>query len=411
MSVLKSAAIVTIGSELTAGLRVDTNTAEIARDLQHYGFRVAESVSLGDEITQLASALRRLTAEHSLVVATGGLGPTHDDVTRDAVAEALGVGLIRDARLTAFLEPFLARHSDPGAAEQVLTQALVLAGAEVLLPTTGTAAGQVIGTPAGVLVLLPGPPREMRPMLASWLTRFPTVRSSPVDLGVTGLPESDVQLAAQRALADLPGIGLTVLARPGDVRVLLLDEGAGDLGLASAGQAVALEIGEACYSTTGETLAEAVVGAARKTGVTIAVAESCTGGMVCAALTDVAGASSVLLGGVVAYGNAAKIDLLRVPSGLLAHYGAVSEQIACAMAEGALERLGVDIAVSTTGVAGPTGGTPEKPIGLVWLAVATAHGSVATSRQMSGADRHIVRSRATAVALDLIRREILRVQP
>ena len=110
MSALKSAAIVTIGSELTEGLRVDTNTAEIARDLQHYGFRVAESVSLGDEITQLSSALRRLTAEHSLVVATGGLGPTHDDVTRDAVAEALGVGLIRDARLTTFLEPFLTRH-------------------------------------------------------------------------------------------------------------------------------------------------------------------------------------------------------------------------------------------------------------------------------------------------------------
>ena len=403
----KSAAIVTVGSELTEGLRIDTNTAEIARDLHPYGFRVAEALSVADDVAVLAAALKRLTRQHELVITTGGLGPTHDDVTRDAASAALGLLLAPDAGLAEFLRPFLARHSDPGAAEQVMSQALVLTGAEVLAPTNGTAAGQVVDTSAGVLVLLPGPPREMRPMLAAWLGQSSRQRAFSADLGVTGLPESDVQLAAQRALLAHPLVGLTVLARPGDVRVLLMDEGAGESELAVAGEAVAHEIGAACYSTTGETLSEAVIRVALAAGVTVATAESCTGGLVCAALTDVAGASAVLLGGVVAYANAAKSELLSVPPGMLAQYGAVSEQTACAMAQGARERLGADIAASTTGVAGPTGGTTDKPVGLVWFAVSTREGTQATVKQMSGADRYAVRARATAVALDLVRREIL----
>jgi nicotinamide-nucleotide amidase len=402
----KTAAIVTVGSELTEGLRVDTNTAEIARDLQRYGFRVSEATSVGDDVSQLADTLARLAAAHALVVTTGGLGPTHDDVTRDAAAQALGVGLSPDESLVAFLEPFLARHRDSDAAEQVLTQALVLAGAEVLLPTNGTAAGQVAATPAGVMVLLPGPPREMRPMLAAWLERFTAVRAAAMDLGVTGMPESDVQLAAQRALSPYPGVGLTVLAKPGDVRVVLLDEGAGERELAVAADAVADEIGDSCYSVSGETLAETVIGVVRAAGVTVACAESCTGGMVCSALTDVEGSSAGLLGGVVAYANAAKVDLLDVPPGLLAQFGAVSEQTARAMAEGARARFGADIAVATTGIAGPDGGTAEKPVGTVWFAVSTAEGTTATLRQMGRADRYAVRSRATAIAMDLIRRAI-----
>jgi nicotinamide-nucleotide amidase len=396
-----------VGSELTEGLRVDTNTAEIARDLQRYGFRVAEAVSLGDDVAAVSDSLRRLTRRYSLVVTTGGLGPTHDDVTRDAVSAALGIGLVADSGLTAFLQPFLSRHSDPGAAAQILSQALVLEGAEILPPTTGTAAGQVVPTEGGFLVLLPGPPREMRPMLASWLERFSSERAAVVDMGVTGLPESDVQLAAQRALAGRTGIGLTVLARPGDVRILLLDEGAGETGLAEARTAVAEEVGAACYSYTGESLAESVVRVCVSAGLTLAAAESCTGGMVCSAITDVPGSSSVLLGGVVAYANSAKIELLSVPPGLLEQCGAVSERTALAMAEGARMRFGADVAVSTTGIAGPDGGTAEKPVGLVWLAVATAGGARAWEMRMSAGDRYAVRARATARALDLVRRSIL----
>ena len=239
----RSAAIVTVGSELVEGLRVDTNTAEVARDLQRYGFRVSEAVSLGDDIGTLSSALARLTSEHSLVVTTGGLGPTHDDITREAVSLALGRPLVADEALTRFLGRFLARHAEPEAADQLFKQALVLSGAEILTPSSGTAAGQVVATPAGTLVLLPGPPREMRPMLAEWLGRFSPTRAEAIDLGVVGMPESDVQIAAQRALLTSTGIGLTVLARPGDVRVLLLDEGAGEDGLAAARDAVAHAIG------------------------------------------------------------------------------------------------------------------------------------------------------------------------
>jgi nicotinamide-nucleotide amidase len=191
------------------------------------------------------------------------------------------------------------------------------------------------------------------------------------------------------------------------VRILLLDEGAGEAGLAEAGSAVAAEVGTACYSSTGESLAETVVRAYISAGLTLAAAESCSGGMVCSAITDVPGASSMLLGGVVAYANSAKIELLSVPPGLLAQFGAVSEQTALAMAQGAREAFGADVAVSTTGVAGPDGGTAEKPVGLVWLAVATAGGSRAWEMRMSAGDRYAVRARATARALDLVRREII----
>jgi nicotinamide-nucleotide amidase len=197
------------------------------------------------------------------------------------------------------------------------------------------------------------------------------------------------------------------LARPGDVRILLLDEGAGETGLAEARTAVAEEVGAACYSYTGESLAESVVRVCVSAGLTLAAAESCTGGMVCSAITDVPGSSSVLLGGVVAYANSAKIELLSVPPGLLEQCGAVSERTALAMAEGARMRFGADVAVSTTGIAGPDGGTAEKPVGLVWLAVATAGGARAWEMRMSAGDRYAVRARATARALDLVRREIL----
>jgi nicotinamide-nucleotide amidase len=411
MAERRSAAIVTIGSELVEGLRVDTNTAEIARDISRFGFRVDEAVSVGDDEPVLARTLARLVRAHALVVVTGGLGPTHDDVTRDAAATALGVAMEADPDLVAFLQPFLARHSDPRSAAQVLTQALVLDGAEVLTPTTGTAAGQVVPTPAGSLVLLPGPPREMRPMLARVLGRYQPDRAEPRELGVTGLPESDVQHAAQTALAAFQGIQLTVLAKPGDVRVLLLDEGAGESALDRATQAVAEQIGGACYSTDGSTLAEMVVREATERGVTIAVAESCTGGMVAAALTDVPGASAVFLGGAVTYSNAAKTRLLAVEPADLEQFGAVSRKVAQAMALGALDTFKADIAVAITGVAGPGGGSAEKPVGTVWFAVATRRPD-AVEAQISvawtGASREAIRARATSSALNLLRREVLK---
>ncbi|MDZ4169410.1 MAG: nicotinamide-nucleotide amidohydrolase family protein [Coriobacteriia bacterium] len=401
------AAIVTVGSELVEGLRVDTNTAEVAHALTARGFWVAETVSVGDVMSVIADTLRRLADENALVVVTGGLGPTHDDITREAAAQALGATLTRDSALENHLRPVLSRHTDPQAAAQVLRQADVLEGADVIMPTTGTAPGLIISTGSCILSLLPGPPTEMRPMLAALLARFPEQKMFPIDLGVTGLGESDAQVRALRALEPFPGVRLTVLARPGDVHVILVDEGGGAARLRRAADAVASELDDHVYSIDGDTLAGAVVAAARASKVHIALAESCTGGMVSQALTSVPGASDVFLGGVVAYDNEVKIELLDVPPGLLAQYGAVSEETAKAMAEGARARLHADVALSVTGIAGPTGGSADKPVGLVWFGVADRSKTYAVARRFAPTGRLAIRDRAVTVALDLLRREIV----
>jgi len=404
---LRSAAIVTVGSELVDGLRVDTNTAEVARALGRFGFSVHEAISVGDSEQILADVLRRLTASYALVVTTGGLGPTHDDITRDAACEALGRAMAADTAIVEALQPAIARHGESGSAADMLTQALVLEGAEVVLPTTGTAPGQVISTPAGHLILLPGPPSEMRPMLSRVLARFTATVAEPRELGVTGVAESDVQHAAQRALSAFHGIVLTVLSKPGDVRVILIDDGAGERTLGQAAVAVAAELADACYSLDGSSLAEELVSAASARSLTIATAESCTGGMVAAAITDVAGASAVFLGGIVSYADEIKRSALAVSGRTLAEYGAVSPQVAAEMAQGARSANGADLAVATTGIAGPDGGSADKPVGLVWFAVASPNGTVTTERRFFGGNRESVRARATATALDLLRRTAL----
>lgn len=402
-----SAAIVTVGSELVEGLRVDTNTAEIARALGPRGLRVREALSVGDDIDVLATHLKRLGAVYDLVITTGGLGPTHDDVTRDAASLAFGLPLVEDPRLVRLLEPAVRRHRDPRAAEQVLVQARVLEGAQVIDATTGTAPGLVFRTDRGIVALLPGPPSEMRPMLQALLQRYPLVRAAPRELGVVGMTESDAQVAAQSALNGHPGVGLTVLARPGDVRVLLLDEGVGGRGLSGAADAVSEALGDRVYSDDGAALQEVVIREAVSRGITLAVAESCTGGMVAAALTEVAGASEVMRGGVVAYSDSVKTDLLGVRGETLDAHGAVSAQTAEEMAAGIRRRLAARISVSVTGIAGPSGGSDSKPVGLVWFGISSDRGTRAVSRHFPATSRDAVRLRSTATALDLLRLEVL----
>jgi len=419
--VSRTAAIVTVGSELTEGLRVDTNTAEIARAAAPHGFRVMECVSVGDDVHALAEELRRLIARRDLVITTGGLGPTHDDITREAAAIALGVELETDARLVDLLRPVQTRHTDPAAAARVVAQGQVLPGAEVIDFTTGTAPGLVAIAQSGcTLALLPGPPSEMRPMLQVVLERFDLTAALPRVLGVAGLSESDAQIRVERAIAGLGGFGFTILARPGDVQVIFTDAGGGVASLDEAAELAALALGDTCYSQDGSSLAQVVVHETAKRHLTIAVAESCTGGMVSAALTDVPGASEVFLGGVVSYSNQAKMDLLDVPVGLLAKHGAVSAEAVEMMAIGAYQAFGQpDLVVAVTGVAGPGGGTPEKPVGTVWFGVLSnthmAAGvstprttpSIQFKRSMFRSSREAVRARATSVALDCLRRAAL----
>lgn len=403
MTYSATAAIVTVGTEIVSGLRLDTNTREIARELLLKGFDVREALSVADDPVALAEALSRLMACYDLVMVTGGLGPTHDDITREAAAQALQVGLHRDESLAAGLARWAERHSDPVARSQVYSQADVLEGARVLFATTGTAPGQIATTPhGGRLVLLPGPPSEMRPMLTTFLAEESAATVAPVELACVGITESDAQLLAQEALKTHAGVGLALLAAPGDVHVTLFDRGAGADGLNRAAAAVSKALGERCYSSDGRSMAKVVIDALSASYARIAVAESCTGGLVGAALSSVPGASEVFLGGVIAYDNEVKSSLLDVPPGLLAQYGAVSEETARAMAEGVRDRLGSDIGIATTGVAGPGGGTDRAPVGTVWFAIADRDGSRAQCRTLAG-DRDGIRIRATLAALDIVR--------
>jgi nicotinamide-nucleotide amidase len=399
------AAIVTVGTELVRGLSVDTNTAEIARALSAAGLRVRETVSVADDLTDLKALLERCTAAYDVVIVTGGLGPTHDDVTRQAAAAALGLGCTRDPRIAAGLAAGAARHSDPRAAEQVVAQADVLDGARVLDAVLGTAPGQVVPTSRGELVLLPGPPREMRPLLAAYLAEFRGGPADPVVLRCLGISESDLQMTAQDVLGTRSDIELTLLAAPGDVRVVLFDRGAGAAELAATGAAIAERIGDACYSSDGRSLADVVLDRARAAGATLATAESCTGGLLGGALTDVPGASASYVGGFVTYSDDMKVTLLGVDPTLLTAFGAVSDVVAAAMAAGAQDLTDADLAVSITGVAGPDGATPGKPVGTVWFGVAGPAGVATEMRRFPG-DRRTVRERAVTIALDLLRRAL-----
>ncbi len=402
------AAIVTVGSELTEGLHVDTNSAEIARELGSRGVVVFEAVSVPDDLSLLASTLRRLLARYDLVITTGGLGPTHDDITREAAAQAVDATLVRDDRLVELLSPSARLHKDAEACSRTFRQAEVIPGARIIDPVTGTAPGLVIRTPRGMLALLPGPPSEMRPMLDVILTDHPRTGMDSADLGVVGLTESDAQVRVSRVLDEFGPVRFTVLARPGDVRIILSDDGVGADVFSSAVDAVVTSLGEHCYTTEGLTLAQVTVQCAIRCGLTLSCAESCTGGMIASELTSVAGASAVFLGAAVTYSNESKSLVLGVDEALISEHGAVSGPVALAMARGARERFRSDIAVATTGIAGPGGGSPDKPVGLVWLAVASATNSIVEQHQFRAGSRVAVRARATAGALDLLRRDTMR---
>ncbi len=402
---MQTAAIVTIGTELVEGLRLDTNTADIAKQLVAHGFVVVEAVSVGDALGDLTYTLSRLTKTYPLVVVTGGLGPTHDDVTREAASAALGLELVPDSDMLTFLEAYPAAVGGSVGRAVFLSQADILVGAEVLRPARGTAPGQVAPTPAGDLVLLPGPPREMKPLLELYLRRYAATRAPSVDLGVVGLSETEVCDLVFPCL-DRDDIGFTVLASPSGVHVLLTDLGSGADALHETASRVAAALGERCYSDDGRSLAEVVIDMARSAGLTIGTVESCTGGMIAAAITAVPGSSDVFVGGLVTYSNELKTKFASVSSDTLRIHGAVSCEVASEMALGAREALGCDIAVSVTGIAGPGGGTAEKPVGTVWFGLSNGYGTITDGRRFNG-ERDVIRERSAVTALDLVRRELL----
>jgi nicotinamide-nucleotide amidase len=406
--------VVTIGTELLLGLTLDTNGAEIARALAARGVRVNRRTSVADRPDEIRAAIADALQRTGAVLTTGGLGPTRDDVTKKVVAELFGAPLEFDESVWANLvERFARLERKPAASNR--SQAEVPRGATVLRNRWGTAPGLWLEGGPGLAIMLPGVPFEMRklmehevvPRLAakagSSVIRSLVVRTS-------GLPESSLAERigeieteiAPLTLAYLPGLeGVDLRLSAWD---LAPDEA--DRRLRSAGDLLRGRAGESVYAEGEGDLAALVLEQARTRGIRLAVAESCTGGLLGARLTEIPGSSDGFVGGVIAYDNEVKVELLGVSAALLAEHGAVSEPIVRAMAQGAAQRFGVSAALAVTGIAGPGGGSPEKPVGTVWIGCAL-RADVETRRIMFPGNRHEIRARAAQAALLLLYRRIL----
>jgi len=405
--------LVTIGTELLLGMTVDTNGAEISRALAAQGVRVARRTSVADRGDEIRDVVTDALERTGAVLTTGGLGPTSDDITKKVVADLFNAPLEFDETIWAGLLARFARL-ERKPAESNRGQAEVPRGATVLTNRWGTAPGLWLEGPQGLVIMLPGVPLEMRrllehevvPRLASRGTGS-VIRSLLVR--TSGIPESslaermgDVEREiAPLTLAYLPGLeGVDLRLSAWD---LAPDEA--DRRLHAAAGLLRSRGAEHVYAEGEGDLAALVLDQARSQGVRLAVAESCTGGLVGARLTEIPGSSEVFVGGVIAYDNALKMDLLGVPARLLAKHGAVSEPAARAMAEGAARRFNVAAAISVTGVAGPGGGTPEKPVGTVWIGC-WYNGTVQTRRSVFPGSRQEVRARAAQAALFLLYRRL-----
>jgi nicotinamide-nucleotide amidase len=405
------AVIVVTGSELVRGERTDLNGPFLAREALALGLEPAQILVVGDNPDELSAAMEQgVTAD--LCVVSGGLGPTHDDRTVEVLAGVLGRRLAVDRELEAEIggisRAFATRLRRPYADFEagVSKQASLPEGA-ISLGLAGTAPGLVLEHEGRAVVVLPGPPRELQRLWPNALATEPLQRL----LARTSAPGRRVlrffgasESAVAKALADAGGgVEATICARDFEIHVdLMVDEGAEERADELSERFLA-PLGRYLFATDERPVEELVHDLCRTRGLTLATAESCTGGMVAARLTGLPGSSAAFVGGFVAYADEVKQAELGVPADLLARHGAVSAEAAASMARGARERLGADVAVSVTGIAGPDGGTPDKPVGLVYFHAASPDGERALDVTISG-DRDMIRRRATVTALHLLRR-------
>jgi nicotinamide-nucleotide amidase len=404
--------MISIGNELLDGRTADTNLVFAGRALGAMGLRIARHATIGDDRAVIRDLLvQESAAGADVILLSGGLGPTADDVTRDAVADFAGVPLIEDQAVLARLAARYARigRAFTGVARR---QALLPDGVGQLPNPVGLAPGLWLEREGYAVGALPGVPAEFQAIFReSILPRLRVMAGAAVTRSVTlrtmGVPEAEIADRITALAIDWTGIQLAYLPHPGgvDLRLVATGEPAIEAHLAAIETALAERFGPDLYSR-GEVAIEEVVGdMLRAHGLTLAVAESCTGGMLGARLTRVPGSSDYFRGGIVAYANDAKQELLGVPAALIAAKGAVSEEVALAMARGARAKLGAEVAVSVTGIAGPGGGSEEKPVGLVFLAFA-GKGKEVCRRLFLPASRELIRERSTLLALDLLRREL-----
>jgi nicotinamide-nucleotide amidase len=422
------AGIVVTGTEVLAGIIADRNGPWLSERLRERGVELAHILVVGDRRADMRAALEFLAGGSvELILTTGGLGPTADDLTAEVVGEFAGRPMVLDEaleeRILAILRRFRAR-SGVAYSEEALRagnrkQAIVPAGATILEPV-GTAPGLVVPPADGdvpLVVVLPGPPSELRPMWAAAVETAP-LRALLARAGVFeqrilrlfGVPESEIALSL-RALEEqgvpLERLEITTCLRRGEIEIATVFDpaAAGDYEALVAG--IRARHGATLFSEDGSSIDELVVRLLG--GRTVAVAESCTGGLMAARLTDRAGSSDYVLGGVVAYSNSVKEALADVPGSLIERFGAVSPEVAAALADGAIARFGASLGIGITGVAGPGGGTPEKPVGMVCISVAEAGGEREDRTVQLPGDRAMVRERTTTVALHLLLRLLLRV--
>lgn len=422
--------LVNTGSELMLGRVLNTHQQWLCRRLADLGHVVTRQVAIADEGKKIQSAAAEALSRADLVITTGGLGPTSDDITRELIAELLGKKLVANQEVLAHIEKFFAKRGRPRPAKTTV-ETFVPEGALVFLNATGTAPGLAmkladrsweLGVGAGSspsasskwLVMLPGPPRELRPMFDDSVV--PLLKREFADeificrtLRSTGIGESRVQEMVEADLLPLVKDGLDIgyCARPGAVDVRLAAGGTSAKKIVREGESVVQKIlGENIFGFDDEEIEDVVVRLLTERKKTLALAESCTGGCIAQRVTDVPGASAVFLGGVVSYANLAKENFLCVRPETLQQHGAVSDAVAWEMALGARAKFGSDFAVAVTGIAGPGGGTPEKPVGTVFIALASADG-VEVKKFLNVWERAVFKQVTATQALEMLRRRLV----
>ena len=405
------AEIIAVGSELLTPDRVDTNSLFLTQRLNHLGIAVARKTVVGDQHDHVRDAFRCALDRCDLVVSSGGLGPTLDDLTREAVAELLSRKLALNSSVLQNIEARF-RRLGRTMPEVNKRQAMVPEGADLLENSRGTAPGLWLESAGRIIVLLPGPPHELKAMFKEKveprLERLAgATRLFYREMRTAGLTESEVEQRTSPIYTQYADVQTTILTAPGEIQLHLRAWSADNAGaermLDEMVERIRLALGENVFTSNGEKLEEIVARELALNQATVATAESCTGGLLAERLTRVPGSSSYFLGGVVCYSNDLKTAWTDVPAELIESKGAVSPEVAQALAEGIRRRIGATLGIGITGIAGPSGGSPEKPVGLVYIALADANGSRDRTLRFPG-DRERIRWHASQAALDMLRR-------
>jgi len=413
-----NAEIIAIGSELLTPFRQDTNSLYVTEQLNQLGAEVIFKTIVGDSRERLTSAAASAIARADIVIFMGGLGPTEDDLTREAVAEALDLPLKRDPELVAALERRFAERGYKLTANN-LQQADVIAGATILPNPNGSAVGLWIGGKYDgldkIILLLPGPPNELKAMFEQQCVerlrvKLPKKAIATRMLKITGIGESQCDARVAPIYRTFVDVDTTILAGAGEIQLHMKTQKSS---LTEAQQRVDQlvglieeELGDLVFSDNGDSLEQIAGYYLQMRSATLSVAESCTGGLVAQRLTSISGSSRYFLGGAVVYSNELKTDFADVPAHMLEKHGAVSREVAAALAEGIRYRCETTLGLGVTGIAGPGGGSPDKPVGLVFHALASEQGTEVVERKFPG-DRQRVRWFASQQALDMVRRKLM----